>query len=125
MGGVERHIYQLRHTMERALESDDSLSMHDACDVACMAANFEPMADRTFSPQQLVYGLAAPGPNFVSADLPPISSSGVPADHVGHYMTRFLHSVYTAGDKFNAADIRTKVSSASRHQPSRNRDWSY
>ena len=75
-----------------------------------------------FSPQQLVYGVAARWPDFVSADLPAISSSGVPADHVGHYMTLFLDSVYTAKEKFHAVDIRAKVSLASQHRPSKNRD---
>ena len=37
LGGVERHHYQLRHTVELLLEADDTLSLQDACDVACMS----------------------------------------------------------------------------------------
>ena len=59
LGGVERHHYQLRHTVELLLEADDTLSLQDACDVACMSLNYHPMPDRGFSPQQLVYGVSS------------------------------------------------------------------
>ena len=61
LGGVERHHYQLRHTVELLLEADDTLSLQDACDVACMSLNYHPMPDRGFSPQQLLYGVSSPG----------------------------------------------------------------
>ena len=122
LGGVERHHYQLRHTVEMLLEADDTLSMNDACDVACMAANAQPMSDRGFSPQQLVYGVSAKWPDLVSADLPALSSVRLPSDHVGHYMSRFLDAMYEARAKFHAADIRAKISLAERHKPSKNRD---
>ena len=122
LGGVERHHHQLRHTVEMLLEADDTLSMNDACDVACMAANAQPMSDRGFSPQQLVYGVSAKWPDFVSADLPALSNVGLPSDHVGHYMSRFLDAMYEARAKFHAADIRAKISLAERYKPSKNRD---
>ena len=122
LGGVEGHHYQLQHTVEMLLEADDTLSMNDACDVACMAANAQAMSDRGFSPQQLVYGVYAKWPDFVSADLPALSNVGLPSDHVGHYMSRFLDAMYEAWDNFHAADIRAKISLAERHKPSTNRD---
>ena len=57
--GVDRQKCQLQNTVELVLEADDSLSLQDACDVACLAANYHPMADRGFSPQQLLYGVSA------------------------------------------------------------------
>ena len=122
LGGVERHHYQLRHTVEMLLEADDTLSMNDACDVACMAANAQPMSDRRFSPQQLVYGVSTKWPHFVSADLPALSNVGLPYDHVGHCMSRFLDAMYEAWAKFHATDIRAKISLPERHKPSKNRD---
>ena len=89
LGGVERHHYQLRHTAELAPESDDTLSLQDACDVTCMSVKYHPMADRGFSPQHLVYGVCARWPDFVSADLRALSNTGVASDHVGCYMSKF------------------------------------
>ena len=83
LGGVERHHYQLRHTVELLLEADDTLSMQDACDVACMSLNYHPMPDRGFSPQQLVYGVSSRWPDFVAAKLPALAETPVPSDHVG------------------------------------------
>ena len=63
--------------------------------MACIAANFQPMMDQGFSPQQQVYGVAQCWPVFVSADLPALSLSGSPSNHVGHYMSLFLNLVCT------------------------------
>ena len=108
--------------MELVLEADDSLSLQDACDVACLAANHHPMADRGFSTQQLVYGVSARWPDFVSAQLPTLSSTGVASDHVKHYMSKFLDSMYRARERFHVADIRANISLAEKHKPSTNRD---
>ena len=108
LGGVERHHYQLRHTVELLLEADDTLSLQDACDVACMLLNYHPMPDRGFSPQQLVYGVYSRWPDFVAAKLPPLAETPVPSDHVGHYMVKFLDAMYHAREKFHAADVRSK-----------------
>ena len=121
-GGVERQHYQLRHTVELVLEAEESLSLQDACDVACLTAISHPMADRAFSPQQLVYGVSARWPDFVSAELPALSNSGVASDHVGHYLSKFLDSMYRAREKFHVADIRAKISLPEKHRPSTNRD---
>ena len=120
LGGVELQHYPLRHTVELVLEADESPSLQDACDVACLAANYHPPADRGFSPQQLVYGVSARWPDFVSAKLPALSTTGVASDHVGHYMSRFLDSMYRARVKFHVADIRAKISLAKKHRPSTN-----
>ena len=77
LGGVKRHHYQLRHTVELLLEADDSLSLQDACDVACMSLNYRPMPDRGFSPQQLVYGVSSHWPDFVAAKLPALAETPV------------------------------------------------
>ena len=58
LGSVERHHYQLRHTVELLLEAYDTLSLQDACDVACMSLNYHPMPDRGFSTQHLVFGVS-------------------------------------------------------------------
>ena len=121
LGGVERHHYQLRHNVELLLEADDTLSLQDACDVACMSLNYHPMPDRGFSPQQLVYGVSSRWPDFVAAKLPALAETPVPSDHVGHYMVKFLDAMYRAREKFNAADVRAKVSLAKRSRPSTNR----
>ena len=121
LGGVERHHYQLRHTVELLLEADDTLSLQDACDVACMSLNYHPMPDRSFLPQQLVYGVSSHWPDFVAAKLPTLAETPVPSDHVGHYMVKFLDAMYRAREKFQAADVRAKVSLAKRSRPSTNR----
>ena len=114
LGGVERHHYQLRHTVELLLEADDTLSLQDACRVACMLLKYHPMPDRGFSPQQLVYGLSSRWPDFVAANLPALAETPVPCDHVGHYMVKLLDAMYRARERFHAADVRAKVSLAKR-----------
>ena len=110
----------MRHTVELLLEADDTLSLQDACDVACMLLNYHPMPDRGFSPQQLVYGVSSRWPDFVAAKLPALAETPVPCDHVGHYMVKFLDAMYRAREKFHAADVRAKVSLAKRSRPSSN-----
>ena len=121
LGDVERHHYQLSYTVELLLEADDTLSLQDACDVACMSLNYHPMPDRGFSPQQSVYGVSSRWPDFVAAKLPALAETPVPSDHVGHYMVKFLDAMYRAREKFHAADVRAKVLLAKRSRPSTNR----
>ena len=121
LGGVERQHYQLRHTVELLLEADDTLSLQDACDVACMSLNCHPMPDQGFSPHQLVYGVSSRWPDFVAAKLPALAETPVPSDHVGHYMVKFLDAMYRAREKFQAADVRAKVPLVKRSRPSNNR----
>ena len=120
--GVERHHYQLRHTAKLVLELDDTLSPQVACDVTCMFLNYHRMADCGFSPQQLVHGVCARWPDFVSANLPALSNTGVASDHVGRYMSHFLQNMYLAREKFHAVDVRAKISLAQQHRLSANRD---
>ena len=44
--------------MELLPEAGDTLSLQDACDVACMSLNYHPMPDLGFSPQQLLHGVS-------------------------------------------------------------------
>ena len=67
---------------------------------------------KSVSPQQLVYGVAVCCPVFVRADHLALFTLGMPSNHVRHCMSRFLDSVYTAQERFHAADIRAKVSFA-------------
>ena len=83
-GGVERHRYQLRHTVVLLLGADDTLSLQDACDVACMSLNYHFMPDQCFSPQQLVYEVSSRWPDFVAAKLPALAETCMPSDHVSH-----------------------------------------
>ena len=52
-------IFSCNSTLGLPREADATLSMQDACDVACMAAKVHPIADRGLSRQQIVYGVAA------------------------------------------------------------------
>ena len=121
LGGVERHHFQLRHTVDLLLEEDDTLSLQDGCDVACMSLNYNPMPNRGFSPQQLVHGVSSRWPDFVAAKLSALAETPGPSDHVGHYMVKFLDAMYRAQETFYAADVRAKVSLAKRSRPSTNR----
>ena len=107
--------------MELLLEGDDTLSLQDACDVACMSLNYHPMPDRGFSPQQMVYRVSSRWPDFVAAKSRALAETPVPSDHVGHYMVKFLHAMYHAWENFHAADVHAKVSLAKRSPPSTNR----